>query len=74
MFTKQTLNVDTQLSPDQLANLLVADAIAQLQQSTQLSSKKCEKLITRQLVSTSAIANKPVIDSQETSFITGLFN
>lgn len=75
MFNRQTIEKDSQLSNDQLANMLVAQAIEQLQQFTQLSIEECEKLVEKQF--NPKHGNKVptnVISNQETDFITSLFN
>lgn len=75
MFNRQTVEKDSLLSNEQLANMLVAQTIEQLQQFTQLSAEECEKLVEKQF--TPKHVNKMstnVISNQETDFITSLFN
>ena len=81
MFKRQELPLDTQLSPQQLANLMIVEAIEQLQKVTQLSSVHCEQLIIEQC-STSATnttpllfnqTKLPVLDSDEFDYISQLF-
>lgn len=75
MFNRQTIEKDSQLSNEQLANMLVAQAIEQLQQFTQLSTEQCEKLVEKQF--TPKQLNKVpthIINNQESDFITSLFN
>lgn len=74
MFTKQALTLDTQLSPHQFANLLIANAIVQLQQSTHLSADESEQLLSRQFSHMTKQTSLPLIGTLESQFITALFN
>ncbi|WP_286262943.1 hypothetical protein [Thalassotalea atypica] len=81
MFKQQVLPLDTQLSPQQLANLMIVEAIEQLQKVTQLSTTHCEQLIAEQfstqattIVNPAAFAAKqPLLDSDEFDYINQLF-
>ncbi|NMP31971.1 hypothetical protein HII17_10365 [Thalassotalea sp. M1531] len=71
MFKRQQLPSDSQLSNNQLANILVAQAVEQLQQITQLSENQCQQLIKQQFTDSASQFN--IISHQESDFIIGLF-
>ncbi|MFD2167824.1 hypothetical protein ACFSJY_16340 [Thalassotalea euphylliae] len=76
MFNRRDIPLDTQLNNEQLANMLVAEAIEQLQQLTQLSQADCETLVEKQFANnkTHGAIKQPIIEQRETDFICGLFN
>jgi hypothetical protein len=74
MFTKESLPFDSQLPPEQVANLLMAEAIEHLVKTTQLSTRTCKELLYRQFDSRPSSAAPPVlIEQNELAFIQQLF-
>lgn len=81
MFNKQAIPLDTQLSPEQIANMLVSEAVEQLMQVTRFSQSNCEAIIAKQFSQHGSIYNgssreqaqKPLLDSKEQAFIQTLF-
>ncbi len=76
MFQQQQIPSDSQLSIDQMANMLVADAVAQLQQLSNYSKATCESIIAQQFqdnLPKQPRNNINVLDQQEVGFIAELF-
>lgn len=74
MFTKESLPFDSQLPPEHLAKLLMAEAIEELVKTTQLSTRTCKELLHRQFDSMPSSAAPPVlIEQNELTFIQQLF-
>ena len=84
MFTKTRLLTDSQLSPSEIANLLVEDALNKMSQLTGLDSQKCFQLISAQVTKDTDqesastpnrfIKKTPVLDQGEVQFINQLFH
>lgn len=76
MFNKLLLPSDSQLSPEQLANSLMNQAIEQLMLLSGLSQAECEKLILTQLSPSQKPASMPfktIISKHESEYISTLF-
>ena len=79
MFTPISPQNDTALSNDQVANMLLRQAIDQLSKLTQLNNSDCLSLLGQQLTGESPQRNvksaqKQLIDHQESDYIISLFN
>jgi len=86
MFNKQAIPLDTQLNAEQIANMLISEAVQQLMQVTRFSQSNCEAIIAKQFSqhgsmqhssmqhsSTKMAAQTPLLDSKEQAFIQTLF-
>ena len=73
MFERQAIVSDSQLNNEQLANLLIAEALDQLTQLTQLSGPACEKLLKKQLSHANQMHANVIIEQEELEFIRQLF-
>ena len=76
MFKRQQLPSDSQLSIDQMANMLVADAVEQLQRLTQYPKSTCQLIIAQQFKENAAKLPDQqvnVLEQQEMGFIAELF-
>lgn len=76
MFVPQEMPCDSQLSSDQMANMLVAEAVEQLQQITGYTKATCESMLALQFVK--GFNKQPskkfnVLEQREVSFISTLF-
>ena len=79
MFTQISPQSDTALSNDQVANMLLRQALDQLSKLTQLNNSDCLSLLEQQLAGESPqrklkSAQKQLIDHQESDYIISLFN
>lgn len=84
MFTKAKLKSDSQLSPSEVANLLIDDALTKMSLLTGLDSQKCMALLSAQvtkehlkpteLTNTNAVIQSPVLEQGELQFINQLFH
>ena len=82
MFTKITPTADSQLSNDDVANLIVNDALEKINQLTGLTQHKAFALLVEQVNKHSDdISNKkttkveaPLLEQNEFQFISSLFN
>lgn len=77
MFTKITPTTDSSLSKSDIANLAIADAIAQVKLLTGLSEQASIKLLTSQLNANSPSVNlfsAPILERSESLYIAQLFN
>lgn len=81
MFTNLTVATDSQLNENQIANLLVEDALHKMSLLTDLNQQQCIELITAQLsmpTQKKAVKNQspptPILEQQETLFIRKLFH
>ncbi|PKI14377.1 hypothetical protein CXF71_16715 [Colwellia sp. 12G3] len=81
MFTKITPTTDSQLSNEDVANLIVSDALSKISQLTGLSKQKAFALLSNQVTPQSndnkQLAFKkihiPLLDQSESQFISSLF-
>lgn len=79
MFTSITPVSDTALSKDDLANMVVTQALLQLKKLTQLNNDECLSLLKKQLISEKKVDQKTsisinLINSKESDYIFSLFN
>lgn len=79
MFTRVTPRTDSQLSNDDVANLILDDAINKLAQLTDLDKEQAYALLTKQIksqinVEESAKLATPILEVKESQFISSLFN
>jgi uncharacterized protein YidB (DUF937 family) len=82
MFTKITPTTDSQLSNEDVANLILSDALSKISQLTGLSEQQAFTLLSSQ-VNPQSNDNKvvkftprptPLLDQNESQFISSLFN
>ena len=78
MFTKITPTTDSQLSNEDVANLIVSDALEKISQLTGLSQEKAFELLSQQVNNDAAShtpkAQPPILEHNEFQFISSLFN
>ena len=79
MFTRIKPTTDSQLSNDDVANLIVDDAITKLAQLTDLSKDQAFTLLVNQIQAQVSIEEHqklaiPVLEASESQFISSLFN
>jgi hypothetical protein len=82
MFTKITPKVDSSLSDSDVANLAIAEAVAQVALLTGLSQQTCIDLLNHQLNSSKRspafnslrVSTTPILEHQESLYIAQLFN
>jgi len=82
MFTRIKPTTDSQLSNDDVANLIVDDAITKLAQLTDLSkeqafallSKQVNGHLTKQVGSSPKVLEQPILEHSEFKYISSLFN
>ncbi len=79
MFTRIKPTTDSQLSNDDVANLIVDDAITKLSQLTDLTKEQAFTLLVNHIKSQVSIEESqklttPVLEANESQFISSLFN
>ncbi|HCM48486.1 MAG TPA: hypothetical protein DIS98_13650 [Colwellia sp.] len=82
MFTKITPTTDTQLSNEDVANLIVSDAMSKISQLTGMNEQQAFALLSSQVNpqsnDNSHVATKkvytPLLDQSESQFISSLFS
>jgi hypothetical protein len=82
MFTKITPTTDSQLSNDEIANLIVSDALEKIGQLTGLKQKDAFALLSSQVIQHVEEVNDeqinkvqtPLLGQNECQFISNLFN
>lgn len=84
MFTKTQLTPDSQFSPNEIANLIMEDALQKISQLTGLDSQECIQLISAKVtkdtdhanhsIQTTFITKTPILEQGEVQFINQLFH
>ena len=82
MFTKIVPKADSQLSNEDVANLIVSDALTKISQLTGLSEQKAFALLSNQVTKQDCNKNHervtkvqaPLLEHNEFQFISSLFN
>lgn len=80
MFTKIVPTADSQLSHEDVANLIVSDALTKLSQLTGLSEQRAFTLLSNQVAQHNCDNNNekmtkaPLLEQNEFQFISSLFN
>lgn len=79
MFTKIIPTADSQLSNEDVANLLVSDALSKISQLTGLNAQQAFALLSTQVSPkshdiTPTRLQVPLLDQSESQFISSLFN
>jgi len=75
MFTNITPKADSQLSNEDVANLVVGDALEKISQLTGLSQKKAFALLVNQVShENTPQIQAPLLEQNECQFISSLFN
>ena len=82
MFTKITPTADSQLSNEDVANLIVSDALEKISQLTGLNQEKAFALLANQINQSSNNLSHdqtikiqpPILEQNEFQFISSLFN
>jgi len=82
MFTKIVPTADSQLSNEDVANLIVSDALTKISQLTGLSEQKAFALLAKQVVLKNGLdsheeitqVQAPLLEQNEFQFISSLFN
>jgi len=75
MFTKVTPKADSQLSNEDVANLIVGDALEKISQLTGLSQKKSFALLVNQVnYERAQQIQAPLLEQSEFQFISSLFS
>lgn len=82
MFTKITPATDSQISNEDVANLIVSDALSKISQLTGLCQEKAFELLSQQVNQNNNTVNHaqearvqaPILEHNEFQFISSLFN